>query len=53
MASSKVDLPAPVLPVIAIKPACASGSSSKLMTCVPAKDAKLFKLKRKIFMANP
>ena len=53
MASSRVDLPAPVLPVMAINPACASGSSSKLITCVPAKDAKFFKLRRKIFMANP
>ena len=51
MASSSVDFPAPVLPVMAINPACAKGACSNKISCSPAMDAKLLKLTRKIFIA--
>ena len=53
MASKMVDLPAPVLPIIATKPALANGSDSKSIKCSPAKDAKFFIRIDKIFMAIP
>ena len=53
MASKMVDLPAPVFPTMAIKPAEAKGSDSKSIKCSPARDAKFFSRIDKIFMANP
>ena len=53
IASKIVDLPAPVFPTMAIKPAEAKGSASKSIKCSPASDAKFLSRIDKIFMSNP
>ena len=52
MASKMVDLPAPVFPTIATKPAEANGSDSKSIKCSPESDAKFLSRIDRIFMTN-